>query len=57
MVRKVSKNNLIHSVHRHGEAAGSNKKEAEKSKKEFSDLIKAGFVPQQVHNGNETGLF
>ena len=36
----------------------SNKKEAEKSKKVFSDLIKTkGFVPQQVFNGDETGLF
>ena len=48
----------IHSVHRHREAASSSKKEAEKSKKEFSDLIKAvGFIPQQVFNGDETNLF
>ena len=25
--------------------------------KEFSDLIKAGFVPQQVFNADKTGLF
>ena len=43
---------------RHGEAANSNKKEAEKHKEELCDLIKAEvFVPQQVLNGDETGLF
>ena len=45
------------SVLRHGEVASSNKKEAEKYKKEFSDIIKAGLVPQQVISGEETGLF
>ena len=38
--------------------ARSNKKEAKKFKKEFSDLIKAeGFVPQQVFNGEKMCLF
>ena len=54
---KVKKRSGIHSVLRHGEAASSNKKEAEKFKKEFSDVLKAGFVPQQVVNGDKTGLF
>ena len=48
----------IHSVLRHGAAASSNMKDSEKFEKEFSDLINAeGFVPQQVFNGDETGLF
>ena len=47
----------VHSVQKHGEAASSNKRETEKFKKEFSDLIKAGLVQQQVFNGDETGLF
>ena len=37
--KSVEKTSGIHSVH--GEVASSNKKEAEKFKKEFSDLIKA----------------
>ena len=33
-------------------------KETEKFEREFSDLINAeGFVPQQVFNGDKTGLF
>ena len=52
-----SKNSGIHSVLRHGDAASSNKKEAEKLKKEFSDLIKAGFLPHLAFNGDETSLF
>lgn len=40
----------------HGEAASSDK--AEKFVIEFSDLIKEGdYLPQQVFNGDETGLF
>ena len=36
----------------------SNKKEAKKFKREFSDLIKAeSFIPQQVFNRDKTGLF
>jgi len=55
---KFKKRSGIHSVLRHGEAASSNKEGAEKFKKEFSDFIKAeGLVPQQVFNGDETGLF
>ena len=58
MVQKVYKRSRIHRVLRHGEAASSNMKEAEKFKREFSDLIKAeGFVPQQAFDGNETSLF
>ena len=41
MVRKVFQKSVIHCVLRHGEAAISNKKEAEKSKREFCDIIKA----------------
>ena len=40
----------------HGEATSSDKKEAEKPKKEFSDIIKAeGFVSQHVFNGDDFG--
>ena len=43
---------------RHGEAASSDKTEAEKYVSEFDAYIKAeGFLPQQVFNCNETGLF
>ena len=46
----------IHSVVRHGEAASSNK--AEKYVAKFSDRVNVeGFLPQQVFNSDETGLF
>ena len=48
------KRNEIHSVFRNGEAASSNKKEAEKLKIEYSGLIEAeGFIQLQVLNGDE----
>ena len=48
----------IHSVTRHGEAASSNKEAAEKYVAEFSDYVNVeGFLPQQVFNCDETGLF
>ncbi|GBM38515.1 Tigger transposable element-derived protein 1 [Araneus ventricosus] len=48
----------IHSVVRHGEAASSDVKAAEDYLKIFSELIEAnGYIPQQVFNCDETGLF
>ncbi|XP_067123812.1 tigger transposable element-derived protein 1-like [Centruroides vittatus] len=48
----------IHSVVRHGEAASSDVKAAEAYIKTFSELIEAkGYIPQQVFNCDETGLF
>ena len=47
----------VHSVLKHGEATSSNMRETEKFKKEFSDLIEAGFVQQQVFKGDKIGLF
>ncbi|GBN49552.1 Tigger transposable element-derived protein 1 [Araneus ventricosus] len=48
----------IHSVVRHGEAASSGVKAAEDYLKTFSELIEAnGYIPQQVFNCDETGLF
>ena len=48
----------IHSVVRHGEAASSDSMAAEGFVKTFAELIKAhGYIPQQVFNCNETGLF
>lgn len=48
----------IHSVVRHGEAASSDVKAAEDYLKTFSELIEAnGYIPQQVFNCDETGLF
>jgi hypothetical protein len=48
----------IHSVVRHGEAASSDVKAAEVYIKTFSELIEAkGYIPQQVFNCDETGLF
>ena len=55
---KFRKRSEIHNIVRHGEAASSNKEEAEKFVVEFSDMIKTeGFLPQQVFNADETGLF
>ncbi|XP_069815758.1 tigger transposable element-derived protein 1-like [Dendropsophus ebraccatus] len=48
----------IHSVVRHGEAASANKEAAEQFASEFKAYIETeGFVPQQVFNCDETGLF
>lgn len=48
----------IHSVIRHGEAASSDKKEANNFLKKFEELISnEGYIPQQVFNCDETGLF
>lgn len=48
----------IHSVVRHGEAASSDVNAAEAYIKTFSELIEAkGYIPQQVFNCDETGLF
>ncbi|GBN81233.1 Tigger transposable element-derived protein 1 [Araneus ventricosus] len=48
----------IHSVVRHGEAASSDVKAAEDYLKTFSELKEAnGYIPQQVFNCDETGLF
>lgn len=55
---KFKKRSGIHSVIRHGEAASSNEKEAEAFKVEFDKIIKEeDYVPQQVFNCDETGLF
>ncbi|GBM22811.1 Tigger transposable element-derived protein 1 [Araneus ventricosus] len=52
------KRTVIHSVVRHGEAASSDVKAAENYLKTFSELIEAnGYIPQQVFNCDETGLF
>ena len=48
----------IHSVVRHGEAASADVKAAEDYIKTFAELIEAeGYIPQQVFNCDETGLF
>uniref|UniRef100_A0A2D4Q5L4 HTH CENPB-type domain-containing protein n=2 Tax=Micrurus TaxID=8634 RepID=A0A2D4Q5L4_MICSU len=48
----------IHRITRHGEAASANQEAANKFIKEFSDYVKAeGFLPEQVFNCDETGLF
>ena len=48
----------IHSVIRHGEAFSSDVKAAEKFVKDFAKLVsEEGYVPQQVFNCDETGLF
>ncbi|XP_069961022.1 tigger transposable element-derived protein 1-like [Cherax quadricarinatus] len=48
----------IHSVVRHGEAASSDHKAAEKYVHEFQEYIEAeGLKPEQVFNCDETGLF
>jgi len=45
-------------VVRHGEAASANQKAAEEFVQDFSEYVKAnGFIPQQVFNCDETGLF
>ncbi|XP_039624723.1 tigger transposable element-derived protein 1-like [Polypterus senegalus] len=48
----------IHSVVRHGEAASTDIKAAEDYLKTFAGIIAAeGYIPQQVFNCDETGLF
>ncbi|KAM4688985.1 tigger transposable element-derived protein 1-like [Discoglossus pictus] len=48
----------IHSVVRHGEAASSDKEAAETFVTDFKQYVEAeAFVPQQVFNCDETGLF
>ncbi|XP_066231912.1 zinc finger MYM-type protein 1 isoform X2 [Saccopteryx leptura] len=48
----------IHSVVRHGEAASTDVKAAEEYIARFAALIaKEGYIPQQVFNCEETGLF
>jgi len=45
-------------VVRHGEAAIANQKAAGEFVQDFSDYVKAnGFIPQQVFDCDETGLF
>ncbi|XP_071056893.1 tigger transposable element-derived protein 1-like [Onthophagus taurus] len=48
----------IHSIVRHGEAASANREEAERFKIEFAKFVEDnGFLPQQIFNCDETGLF
>ena len=48
----------IHRVVRHREAVSSNKEAAEKFVGKFKDfVIGEGFIPKQVFNCDETGLF
>ncbi|CAH2225149.1 tigger transposable element-derived 1-like [Pelobates cultripes] len=48
----------IHSVVRHGEAASSDVAAAEEFATEFLEaIVSEGYLPQQVFNCNETGLF
>jgi len=55
---KFKKRSGIHCVVRHGDATSANQKAAEGFVQDFSDYIKAnGFIPQQVFNCDETGLF
>jgi hypothetical protein len=45
-------------VIRHEEAASSNKDAAEKFVEKFKDFVdREGFIPEQVFNCDETGLF
>jgi len=45
-------------VVRHGEAASLNKDAAEKFVEKFKDFVdREGFIPEQVFNCDETGLF
>ena len=55
---KFKKRSGIHSIVRHGEAASSDKAAADKYKVEFKQCVNAEqYVPQQVFNMDETGLF
>ena len=55
---KFRKSAGLHNVIRHGEASSANKAEAEKFSIEFSKkMADKGYLPQQIFNGDETGLF
>ncbi|XP_067134160.1 tigger transposable element-derived protein 1-like isoform X1 [Centruroides vittatus] len=55
---KFKKRSGIHSVAHRGEALNTNKKDAEDFVKEFCAYVATeGFIPQQVFNCGETGLF
>ena len=55
---RFKKRTGIHSIVRHGEAASSDQKAAEEFVKKFEELInQEGYIPQQVFNCDETGLF
>ncbi|XP_069940538.1 tigger transposable element-derived protein 1-like [Cherax quadricarinatus] len=55
---RFKKRSGIHSVIRHGEAASSDHKAAEKYVQEFKEYIETeGLKPEQVFNCDETGLF
>ena len=58
MIDKFKHRTGIHPVTRHGEAASSDQAAAEKYVAEFQEYVRAEeFVPQQVFNCDETGLF
>nr|XP_061813016.1 tigger transposable element-derived protein 1-like [Nerophis lumbriciformis] len=55
---KFKRRTGIHSVIRHGEAASSDDKAAEAYKELFLKMVEEeGYVPHQVFNADETGLF
>ncbi|PNF20637.1 hypothetical protein B7P43_G04263 [Cryptotermes secundus] len=55
---KFKRRTGIHSVVRHGEAVSSDTKAAENSISDFKKLVDSeGYLPQQVFNCDETGLF
>lgn len=55
---RFKKRTGIHNVTRHGEASSANEKEADAFVKEFNAFVKKeGYVPQQIFNVDETGLF
>ncbi|XP_064078530.1 tigger transposable element-derived protein 1-like [Macrobrachium nipponense] len=48
----------IHSIVRHGEAASADVNAAEEFVKTFAEFVEAeGYIPQQIFNCDETGLF
>ena len=56
--KNFKKRSGIHSVVRHGDAASSDAKAAKEFVTHFAELIEAeGYIPQQVWNCDETGLF
>ena len=56
--KNFRKRSSIHSVVRHGEAASSDVQAAKDFITTFGELIEAeGYIPQQVFNCDETGLF
>ncbi|XP_035230094.1 tigger transposable element-derived protein 1-like [Stegodyphus dumicola] len=58
VVRKFKKRTRVHSVVRHGEAASSDTVAADKFRAELIQFITSEvFLPQQVFNCDETGLF